>query len=79
MEKYPMIFISDLPNGNIAREYKCFKLSSYEKDGEMIKYKDVKPYSYLIDSKGIIRWIYEGTKEVRPTNDMLREAINNLF
>ena len=78
MAQYPMIFIADVPNGNISREYNCFKLSSFEKKGEILKYKDVDPYSYLIDSTGIIQWIFKGTKEIRPSNELLKEAINNL-
>ena len=78
MDQYPMRIISDLPKGKISREYNCFKITSSKKKGKIIKTKDVEPFSYLIDSNGIIKWIFKGTKEIRPTNEILKEAINTL-
>lgn len=76
MKHYPFIFISDIPRGKISQKYHCFKWTQTRKAGITYKKKDIEPYSYLLDNSGQIVWIFRGTKEVRPSNQILVEIVN---
>ena len=69
-----MVIISDLPQGVISKQYNAFKLTAYKKKEG--KFKDVEPFSYLVDNQGKIVWTYPGTKERRPSNRKIFAAID---
>ena len=71
---FPMILISDLPQGLISKQYNAFKLTESKKSGK--KFKDVEPFSYLVNPQGKIVWSYPGTKEKRPSNRKIFAAID---
>ena len=69
-----MMIISDLPQGVISKQYNTFKLTKYKKKEGA--FKDVEPFSYLVNNQGKIVWTYPGTKEKRPSNRKILAAID---
>ncbi|MHA1610460.1 MAG: hypothetical protein ACTSVZ_01510 [Promethearchaeota archaeon] len=76
---YPIILISDLPQGVISKQYNAFKLTEHTKNGKTTQFKDVEPYSYLVNNKGEIVWTYPGVKTRRPPNRKIFAAIEQFL
>ena len=60
--------------GDIVRNYKVYTTGN-SLDHTFLKFKIAIPTTYLIDTYGIIKWRYVGTREDRPIISQIFQAI----
>jgi peroxiredoxin len=72
---YHLILLSDLPKHNTAINYKAFTYYEQLVDNFARKVKINQPITFLINPEGKIVWKYVGTREIRPPNRILNDAV----
>lgn len=75
MCKYGLVLVSDLPKHEIAITYKTFTYQSQAVDGFSRTVKINQPITYLINPEAKIVWKFVGTREIRPPNNILKNAV----
>jgi peroxiredoxin len=68
-----MSVISDMKR-NILKEYNVFTLGTI-KDNVYRKFKIAIPSTFLIDQQRQIAWVYVGSREDRPSIDLIFQVI----
>ena len=68
-----MPIIADM-KGNIVKNYKVYTTGN-SLDHAFLKFKLAIPTTYLIDTNGIIKWRYVGTREDRPDISQIFQAV----
>jgi len=68
-----MPIIADM-KGDIVKNYKVYTTGNMV-DHAFLKFKLAIPTTYLIDTNGIIKWRYVGTREDRPDISQIFQAI----
>lgn len=71
--QFEMEIIPD-PKGTLAKQYNAYSTGS-AKDNLHLKFKLAVPSTYLINQQGKITWRYVGTREDRPSIELLFQAI----
>jgi hypothetical protein len=69
------VLISDLPKHDIAINYNAFTYYAQPVDNFTRRVKINQPITYLINQEGKIVWKFVGTREIRPPNHVLKEAV----
>ena len=72
---YGLKLLSDLPKHKVAITYKTFTYQDQFVDGFSRKVKINQPITYLINTEGKIVWKFIGTREIRPPNNTLKDAV----
>jgi peroxiredoxin len=70
---FSMPIIGDMAE-NIVKSYKVYTTGNMV-DHAFLKFKLAIPTTYLIDTNGIIKWRYVGTREDRPDISQIFQAI----
>ena len=75
MCNYGLNLISDLPKHETAIIYKTFTYYAQPVDNFTRKVKINQPITFLINPEGKIVWKFIGTREIRPPNNTLKDAV----
>ncbi len=75
MCEYGLTILSDLPKHETAITYKTFTYQTQIVDSFTRRVKINQPITYLINSEGNIVWKFVGTREIRPPNKTLQDAV----
>ena len=79
MCNYGLVLLSDLPKHEIAITYKTFTYYTQPVDNFTRKVKINQPITFLINSDGKIVWKFIGTREIRPPNQTLKDAVEKFL
>ena len=76
---YGLVMLSDIPKHSIAINYKAFTYYEQPVDNWTRKVKINQPITYLINPEGKIVWKFVGTREIRPPNKTLKDAVEKFL